>query len=185
MSIINLFKNRTNPADRFEGFIRPHIDMLYRLAFRLCQSQDDAEELVQQFLARMFEKIDQMETLEKPIPWLKRGLYNQYVDNYRRQNREANIFSADEFQENIAVSTETPQTLAANRDLSQRIENALKALNDDQRIVVILHDSEGYTLEEISEIQQVPVGTLKSRINRARNTLKTLLSMEPLTDMDR
>lgn len=126
-----------------------------------------------------------METLEKPIPWLKRGLYNLYVDNYRRQNREAAVFSSEEYQDNIAVAPETPQTLANNRDLAKKIENALKALNDDQRIVVLLHDSEGYTLEEISEIQQVPVGTLKSRINRARNTLKTLLTMEPLIDMDR
>lgn len=185
LSIINLFKNRTNSADRFERFIRPHIDILYRLAYRLCQSQDDAEDLVQQFLTRLFEKVDQMETLEKPIPWLKRGLYNLYVDNYRRQNREAAVFSSEEYQDNIAVAPETPQTLANNRDLAKKIENALKALNDDQRIVVLLHDSEGYTLEEISEIQQVPVGTLKSRINRARNTLKTLLTMEPLIDMDR
>lgn len=185
LSIINLFKNRKNPADRFERFIRPHIDTLYRLAFRLCQTQDDAEDLVQQFLTRLFEKIDQMETLEKPAPWLKRGIYNLYVDNYRRQNREAAVFSAEEYQDNIAVAPETPQSLANNRDISKKLEIALKALNEDQRIVVLLHDSEGYTLQEISEIQQVPLGTLKSRINRARKTLKTLLVMEPFTDMDR
>jgi RNA polymerase sigma-70 factor (ECF subfamily) len=185
LSIINLFKNRTNPADRFERFIRPHIDTLYRLAYRLCQTQDGAEDLLQQFLTRLFEKVDQLEKLEKPVPWLKRGLYNLYVDNYRRQNREAAVFSAGGYEDNIAVAPETPQTLANNRDLSQRIENALQALNEDQRIVVLLHDSEGYTLEEISEIQQVPLGTLKSRISRARNILKPLLSMEPLNDTDR
>lgn len=185
MSIINLFKNRKNPADRFERFIRPHIDTLYRLAYRLCQTQDDAEDLVQQFLTRLFEKINQLETLEKPVPWLKRGLYNLYVDNYRRQNRENTVFSFEEYQDNIAVAPETPLTQANNRDLSKKIETALKALNEDQRIVVLLHDAEGYTLEEISEIQQVPLGTLKSRINRARNNLKNLLSMEPLNDLDR
>ena len=185
MSIINLFKNRKNPADRFERFIRPHIDTLYRLAYRLCQTQDDAEDLVQQFLTRLFEKVDQMESLEKPVPWLKRGLYNLYIDNYRRQNREVAVFSTVEYQDNIAVEPETPQTLASTRDLSRSIENALQVLNEDQRIVILLHDAEGYTLEEISEIQQVPLGTLKSRINRARNTLKTSLGMEPLKDMDR
>lgn len=185
LSIINLFKNRKNPADRFERFIRPHIDTLYRLAYRLCQNQDDAEDLVQQFLSRLFEKIDQMEALEKPVPWLKRGLYNLYVDNYRRRNREAAVFSSEEYADNMVVTSETPQTMANNRDLSQSIEKALKALNEDQRIVVVLHDSEGYTLDEISEIQQVPLGTLKSRLNRARNTLKAILSMEPLKDTDR
>ncbi|NNE64900.1 MAG: RNA polymerase sigma factor, partial [Gammaproteobacteria bacterium] len=173
MSIINLFKNRNNPADRFERFIRPHINTLYRLAYRLCQNQDDAEDLVQQFLCRLFEKIDNIEKLEKPVPWLNRGLYNLYVDNYRRRNREAAVFSGEEYLENMAVTENTPQSQAYSRDLSLKIENALQALNEDQRIVVLLHDSEGYTLDEISEIQQVPLGTLKSRLNRARNTLKS------------
>ena len=182
MSIISLFKNRNKPADRFERFVRPHIETLYRLAYRLCQSQDGAEDLIQQFLTRLFERIDQLEDLEKPAPWLNRGLYNLYVDNYRRASREATIFSDEELHDNAAVDRDSPDFEAHNRDLSSSIENALQALNENQRIVVLLHDSEGYTLEEISEIQQVPLGTLKSRLNRARSILKNLLSMEPLAD---
>lgn len=185
MSITSLFKNRNKPADRFERFIRPHVDMLYRLAYRLSQSQEDAEDIVQQFLIRMFPRIDQLEGLEKPAPWLSRGLYNLYVDIYRRATREAAIFSDEEFKENAATSRHSPEMHLHNNDLSAGIEQALQKLNENQRIVVLLHDSEGYTLEEISEIQQVPVGTLKSRLNRARNTLKSLLSMEPLVDSDR
>ena len=59
-----------------------------------------------------------------------------------------------------------------NLELYSRIESALEQLNPDQRLVVLLHDSEGYTLDELSHILQVPLGTLKSRLNRAHARLK-------------
>lgn len=185
LSIINLFKSKAKPADRFERLVRPHIDTMYRLAFRLCNSQDDAEELVQLFLTRLFPKIDQLEVIEKPAPWLSRGLYNLYVDGYRKAGREAAIFIADEFIEETAAHQRTPDKQVSNSELSSRIDIALQQLNQDQRIVVLLHDSEGYTLEELSKILQTPLGTLKSRLNRARSALKKSLSMEPFEAADR
>lgn len=175
MNIINLFKDRKNSADRFERTIRPHIEALYKLAFRLCNSQNDAEELVQVFLIRIFPKIDQLELIEKKSPWLCRGLYNLYVDNYRKTVREATIFDCHETDENLAQHQNTPLDYVDNKDLSRRINTALQQLNDDQRVVVLLHDSEGYTLHELTEILGVPLGTLKSRLNRARQSLKKLL----------
>lgn len=185
MSIVSLFKSKAKPADRFERLIRPHIDRLYRLAFRLCHSQDGAEELVQLFLSRLFPKVDDLERIEKPAPWLSRGLYNLYVDGYRKATREAKIFSDIELNDEFAADEETPFNQASRKELSNRIEMALQQINNDQRIVVLLHDSEGYTLEEISEILQVPLGTLKSRLNRARNALRKLLSMEPFDESGR
>jgi RNA polymerase sigma-70 factor (ECF subfamily) len=179
VSIINLFRNRTKPADRFEGLLRPHIDTMYRFAFRLCGSRDDAEELVQSFLTRIYPKF---EKIEKLSPWLCRGLYNLYVDGYRRQQRENTIFDFDEMIDEASEDTDTTLIRASNVELSSRIESALEILNPDQRMVVLLHDSEGYTLEELSEILQVPLGTLKSRLNRAHARLKKILSMEPFDD---
>ena len=182
MSILNLFKGKAKPADRFERLLRPHIDTLYRFAFRLCNSQDDAEELVQLFLTRIFEKIDQLEAIEKPAPWLRRGLYNLYVDGYRKTAREITLFNQDEFNDETAVHEETPFQQASNAESLNNIDTALQQLNPDQRNVVLLHDAEGYTLEELSEILQVPVGTLKSRLYRARTKLKKLLVMEPFIE---
>lgn len=182
MSIINLFRNRTKPADRFEHLLRPHIDTMYRFAFRLCGSRDDAEELVQSFLTRLYPKFEKIEKIEKLSPWLCRGLYNLYVDGYRRQQRENKIFDVDEMIDEASDDTDTTLIRASNAELSSRIESALENLNPDQRMVVMLHDSEGYTLEELSEILQVPLGTLKSRLNRAHARLKKTLSMEPFDD---
>ena len=185
MSIVNLFKRKAKPADRFERLVRPSIDTLYRLAFRLCNSRDDAEELVQLFLTRLFPKIDQLETIEKLTPWLCRSLYNLYVDGYRQAARESLIISKDNGDEENAGHAQTPFENTCNDELLTQINTALQQLNNDQRIVVLLHDSEGYTLEELTGILQVPLGTVKSRLNRARSLLKKSLTMEHLEDPDR
>lgn len=182
MSILNLFRNRTKPADRFERLLRPHIDTMYRFAYRLCGSRDGAEELVQAFLTRLFPKLDKVEEIENLSPWLCRGLYNLYVDDYRRLQRENTIFDTDEITDLASDDTDTTFVRASNTELSSRIESALDQLNPDQRLLVLLHDSEGYTLEELSRILQVPLGTLKSRLNRAHTRLKNTLSTEPFDD---
>ena len=179
MSIISLFRNRAGSADRFELLLRPHIDSMYRFAYRLCGSSDDAEELVQSFLTRLFPKLDKIEQIEKLTPWLCRGLYNLYVDGYRRQQRENTIYDIDEHLDEVSDDTDTTFVRASSSELSSQIETALAQLNPDQRLVVLLHHTEGYTLDELSNILEVPLGTLKSRLNRAQKILKRLLAMEP------
>ena len=185
LSIITLFKGKKKPADRFERLVRPSIDTLYRLAFRLCNSRDDAEELVQLFLTRIFPKTDQLETIERLTPWLCRSLYNLYVDSYRQTVRESLIFSRDEFNEENAGHEQTPFEHASNNELMTEINTALRQLTDDQRIIVLLHDSEGYTLEQLTDILHVPLGTVKSRLNRARSSLRKSLTTEPFEESKR
>ena len=185
MSIVNLFRNRAKPADRFERLMRPQVDSLYRFAFRLRGAREDAEELVQAFLTKMYQKLDQLETIEKPGPWLRRGLYNLYVDDYRRRQREAGLFSADEAIDDSSDDSDTTLIEAARVETSARILDAVQQLNPDQRNLVLLHHTEGYTLNELSGILQVPLGTLKSRLHRAHNELKKSLSTEPFIEPDR
>jgi RNA polymerase sigma-70 factor (ECF subfamily) len=185
MSIVNLFKNKRKSTDRFEQLLQPNINVLYRFAFRLCNSRDDAEELVQLLLTRLYPKVHQLETIENLSPWLCRSLHNLYVDNYRKLVRKLDVISPEEFDENIAVHEQTPFDHASNNELSVNINAALDQLNNNQRILVLLHDSEGYTLAELTDILQVPLGTLKSRLNRARSALKKSLSKEPFEGPDR
>ena len=185
MSIVSLFNSQVKPADRFERLLQPNIDVLYRFAFRLCNSQDDAEELVQQLLTRLYPKVDQLETIEKLSSWLCRSLYNLHVDNCRKLARESTIFSSEEFVEGNMPHEQTPFEEISNNEMAVNINVALDQLNKDQRILVLLHDSEGYTLTELADILQVPLGTLKSRLNRARTSLKKILSKEPFEGYDR
>ena len=185
MSITELFRYKTKSTDRFERLIRPSIDPMYRFAFRLCGSRDGAEELVQSFLARLHTRVDQLEKIDKLTPWLCRGLHNLYIDGFRRQSFESDLFCYGQSIDDSSDDTDTTFIEATHSELSSRLQDALQGLNDDQRIVVMLHHAEGYTLEELSTILEVPIGTLKSRLHRALGELKKSFPMEPFGDADR
>jgi len=185
MSIVKLFQSRTKPKERFEILVRPHIGGLYRLAFLLCQSQNDAEELVQQLLTKLFPKTASLENIESLKPWLSRALYNLYIDNYRSGKRHMDLFDDNADVDEELARSRSPAEYVENQIERTNIYDALDSLNNDQRMVVLLHDVEGYTLQEIECILQAPLGTLKSRLNRARNQLKNLLAMEPYSDTER
>jgi len=185
MSVINIFRAKSKPKDRFELLMRPHIEGLYRFAYRLTQTQNGAEELVQQLLTKLYPKINQLESIEKLKPWLSRTLYNLFVDTFRKNQVEAAIFVTGDISDEIASSSMTPAAHTSNEQIKQQLHSAIQQLNPDQRAVVMLHDAEGYTLSELENILQTPIGTLKSRLNRARNRLQKLLPMEPFDEQPR
>lgn len=185
MSIIKLFKLRAKSADRFEQLISPYISSLYSFSFRLCQSTDDAEELVQLLLTRLFLKLDELEQVESLRPWLTRSLYNLYVDTYRKQQRMLSVISPEELTADVISYDKTPYENLELNQQQQFMLDALQLLNEDQRIVVTLHDAEGYTLIELSEILQAPLGTLKSRLHRARKLLRETTEMELFIEQPR
>ncbi len=182
MSIVKLFKSRNQTGDRFERLVSPYINTLYSFAFRLCQSADDAEELVQLLLTRLFPKLEELEQIESLRPWLTRSLYNLYVDSYRKQQRTLAIISPEEIPENVISNDKNPYE---NMELShnqQVIAAAMQQLNEEQRLVMMLHDAEGYTLVELADILQTPIGTLKSRLHRGRNQVREITEMELFGD---
>ena len=182
MSIVKLFKSRNQTGDRFERLVSPYINTLYSFAFRLCQSADDAEELVQLLLTRLFPKLEELEQIDSLRPWLTRSLYNLYVDSYRKQQRTLAIISPEEIPENVISNDKNPYE---NMELShnqQVIAAAMQQLNEEQRLVMMLHDAEGYTLVELADILQTPIGTLKSRLHRGRNQVREITEMELFGD---
>ena len=193
-AIIKLFRPRAgkareerspDPQQRFEHLLRPHIELLYRMAYRWTGTQADAEDLVQELLVRLTTRIDEMEALESLRPWLLRILYNRYVDDYRRQRRspiDASHGGWEPDQENedaaagdLIASAEDPHNPAEQEDLRRSLHNALAQLEPDQRDAVLLHDMEGYSAEETAGILEIPLGTVKSRLHRARARLRLLL----------
>ncbi len=182
MSIVNLFKSRVQPADRFERIVSPYINNLYSFAFRLCPCADDAEELVQMLLTRLYSKVEELEQVDSLRPWLSRSLYNLYVDSYRKQQRTMAIISPEEMPENVISQDKTPYEKIELTHNQQIITQAMLQLNEDQRLVMMLHDAEGYTLFELADILQTPIGTLKSRLHRGRNLVRELTEMELFDD---
>ena len=165
-------------AEAFEGLIRPYLSRLYRLAFRLTGTVADAEDLVQDVLVKLYARRAELSSIEELSPWLGRVLYNQFVDAQRRsKRRRLSLVDTDAYDHSATQDSPASDPQAQTEqslDIS-RLHEALQSLSEEHRTVVLLHDAEGYTLTEIQRVTGVPVGTLKSRLHRARARLREIL----------
>ena len=163
----------------FDSLVRPHFDRLYRLAWRLTGSKHEAEDLFQELLIKAFGKLDELGGIEQPGAWLARVMYNLFVDQHRRFTRQR-MQVVEEGQLGGQGLTEladpaNPHLDSERYEQLERLHEAIEQLSEDHRIVVLLHDTEGYKLEEIQELTGTPVGTIKSRLHRARARLRQIL----------
>ena len=169
----------THHSATFERIVRAHLDRLYRLAWRLAGSKAEAEDLFQELLIRAYQKLDDLVEIDEPGSWLSRVMYNLFIDEQRRFARrrmhlvEEGQLAGDGLQglaggDNPVADNERIERLG-------RLDAALEQLSDEHRIVVLLHDTEGYKLAEIEALTGVPVGTVKSRLHRARARLREIL----------
>jgi len=169
-------------SQTFERLVRPHFDRLYRLAWRLTGSKGEAEDLFQELLIKAFGKLDELVHIEEPGSWLSRVMYNLFIDEQRRFRRRR-LHTVEEGQlpgEGLAGLPGPGGPDYDNQRLEQirRLDAALAKLSDEHRIVVLLHDTEGYKMTEIQELTGVPVGTIKSRLHRARARLREILTAD-------
>ena len=172
----------TENAESFEKLVKPHFERLYRYAWRLTGSRPEAEDLFQDVLVKAFDRLPELATLADAGTWLARVMYNHFVDNRRRFARRR-LVSVDESQlpEASIESLSADLDPARDAERQQRIlqlDRALAALGDDYRLVLLMHDVEGYKLTEIQDITGHPVGTVKSRLHRARARLRDLLAAD-------
>ncbi len=172
----------TKIANGFEGLVKPHLERLYRFAWRLTGSRPEAEDLFQDVLVKAFDRLPELATIVEPCSWLCRVMYNHFIDN-RRQFARRRLISIDESQlpettiEGLAGYLD-PVTDVERQQRIMQLDRALSVLSDDYRLVVLMHDVEGYKLAEIQGITGHPIGTLKSRLHRARARLRELLDAD-------
>ena len=165
--------------ERFTTLIRQHYQALYRAAYRLTRSVVDAEDLVQEVCVRAYPRLGEVEQLEQPRGWLLRVLYRLFVDLRRRYERK-NVRAIDENEE--FASSEPSPAEEADRALDRwRIEDAWQHLSQEQRLLLAMHDVEGYSLAEIHTLTGLKDGTIKSRLHRARVRLGRLLQRDGVT----
>ena len=162
--------------------MRPHFERLYRLAWRLTGQKAEAEDLFQELLIKAFGKTDDLMHIDEPGSWLSRMMYNLFIDERRRfarhrmQTVEEGHMSGEGIEglpggHNTALDHERYERL-------KMLDKALSQLSDEHRLIVLLHDTEGYKMTEIQELIGVPVGTVKSRLHRARARLREILSAD-------
>lgn len=183
---------RARPTElNFEDLVRPQVEYLYRLAWRFTANVQDAEDLVQDVLLKLYPRTEEMLEIQRLRPWLARVLYHQYVDSVRQRARSPVLQlvtegdGEDDPLDKVPTTREGPEEHAERSGVRDLILSALRQLNPEQRAVVTMHDVEGYSLEELETMLETPLGTLKSRLHRARQRLRALIPMEPFSIVER
>lgn len=166
-----------------------YIDSLYRTALRMTGNPADAEDLVQETYLRAFRAIDQFKPGTNLRAWLFKIQTNSFINDYRKRVRRPRNTSLDDVEEyylynHLVESGVQPAPSITEDEILEQIDDAdvfraLDELPDNFRQVVLLADVEGFAYREISEILEIPVGTVMSRLHRARRRLKDSLLSRP------
>lgn len=173
----NVAGNKNHGAE-FEAQVRPHLDVLYRLAYRFTGSSDDAEDLVQELMMRLFRGSQNLSEIAELRPWLIKAMHNLFVDRWRHGQRTPFGHLHPEPWESLfddAANSDTPEEETISLERRQQILQALYGLGKEHRALLVLHDMEGRDLPELAELLNIPLGTLKSRLFRARRRLRAAL----------
>lgn len=167
----------------FEKELLPHVNALQTFAYHLTYNQDDADDLVQETYMKAYRFIDKYEKGTNAKAWLFKILKNAYINEYRKKVRQPNKV---DFEDIVAYHDSDSDDLTGYSDLRAEIFQhmmgdevtiAINSLPVDFRTVILLCDIEDFTYEEISKILDVPIGTVRSRLFRARNLLKEKLTL--------
>lgn len=167
--------------EEFEREAVPHMDSLYNYALKMTGDSDDASDLIQETYLKAFRFWDKFEKGTNCKAWLFRIMKNTYINTYRKETKEPDKVDYEDienFYENIKPSSTDSAHLEKDiydNLLDDELSGAIASLPEDFRTVVILCDIEGYTYDEIAEFIDCPVGTVRSRLHRARKMLFTKL----------
>jgi RNA polymerase sigma-70 factor (ECF subfamily) len=173
--------SRLEMVEMFEKEFLPHIHSIYNFAYRITFNEDDAKDLVQETYLKSFRFINSFERGTNAKAWLFRILKNSFINEFRKKNKEPvkidyqeveAFYNSDEVNHMI---TSNLQVEAIREMIGDEVSIALNSLDVDFRTVIILCDIEGFSYEEMALILDVPIGTIRSRLHRARNLLREKL----------
>ncbi|MBC8143061.1 MAG: sigma-70 family RNA polymerase sigma factor [Armatimonadetes bacterium] len=168
---------KTRTQSNFERLVLPHRDMLYGQALSLTRNADEAEDLVQETTLRALRGFETLRS-EGPLKsWLLTILRNLFINSYRAKRRAPVGVSLDALENpDPFVPTEaSPERGVVSRMESEAVNRAVANLPDDYREVLEMSDMRGLSYQEISETMELPIGTVRSRLSRARSRVRRAL----------
>lgn len=166
----------------FDNEFMPHINSMYNFGFRLTLDRDDTKDLVQDTYLKAYRFIESFQRGTNAKAWLFRILKNSFINDYRKKTKEPSKVDYQEVEtyynsEDVNRQITPDLRVESLKDMiGDEISNALNSLDVDFRTVIILCDLEGFKYEEMAKILDIPIGTVRSRLHRARNLLKEKLS---------
>jgi len=176
-------KCRQNDRAAFDVLIKRYERPIYHLAYRLAGNYDDAHDIAAETFLRIYRAIGTFQCAITLPAWINRIVANVFYDTRRHAHRHPSV-SLDAMVEKTgdtvfaeeSKSVASPHSQAEENERKTILNDAISSLPDYQRMMVTLFHSEGRTYEEIADIMRIPVGTVKSRLNRARLALRERLA---------
>lgn len=175
-------RSRRGDNDAFDQLVRRHERTVYNVAYRLTNSHDDAADIAQEAFVRAWNNLRSFRGDAQFSTWIHRIVTNAFLDD-RKRRRARPTRSLDEAVEldesSVARQFEDPapgpEAVAEGEERRAVLERAIATLPEAQRVMVVLFHTQGLAYEEIAEITHLPMGTVKSRLNRARLALRDRL----------
>jgi RNA polymerase sigma factor (sigma-70 family) len=160
---------------RFETQVLPHLDAAYRFARWLARSPDDADDVVQEAMLRAYRGFDALRGSDVKA-WLLTIVRNCHSTALTQQQRRAHVPLPEEHDAQdghaLIATVPDPESASIRRDEEQTLERLLAGLPDDYRAVLVLREIEDMRYREIAEVTSLPIGTVMSRLARARSALR-------------
>ena len=164
-------------AGSFGELVRKYQDRLFNTMVHVVGSREEAEDVVQDAFVQAFVKLQTFQGASAFYTWLYRIAFNISVSRRRRKRPEASVDAAREASgSEPADRNDSPTTRIEREESIQQVHRALAALGQEQRTILVLRELDGCCYEEISDILNLPLGTVRSRLHRARLQLREELT---------
>ena len=164
----------------FKALFERHQGWVFNLAYRMVRSRDEAADLTQEVFLRVHRRLPTMKSHEAFLTWLRRIAVNVCKD-YLKRRRVATTPLEQQGDDGESETRDLPDATAdpakgvLGRELKRRLEDAIASLSDDHRAVVVMHHLQGMEVTDIARVMKCSVGTVKSRLSRARAALREQL----------
>lgn len=158
--------------DAFDRLVAAHEDRIYHAAYRITGNAEDARDAAQETFVKAFRALPRYRHEAAFGTWLHRIAVNASLDVVRRRPQAPPVPLEEVV---LPAQTHNPDIEAERHEVQRRVHDALRRLAPDHRVIVVLRDLQGLAYEEIAEALRIPIGTVRSRLSRAREVLRALL----------
>ena len=164
----------------FERAVTAHKDRVHAYAAMMLRDSTEAQDVSQEAMVRLWQNRERVGS-DRARPWLMRTTHNLCIDRIRKRRVRSELDKGDEIVDRQSDENPGPGRLAESDEVGRMIGRALRSLVPEDRAVIVMREIQGMPYDEIAEAMQVPLGTLKARLHRARDRLRGRLARVGVT----